>query len=442
MNFKKVIKKESKNFMTLLYLLKLDKKVPTDHAKIKARQNRLVYRTMKNAYDNVPYYRAKFEENGLTPDDFHSAEDLVKFPVMTRKDLREWMEGEFAANPNFEEDWEIFKTSGSSGVPLRFALTHREAACMNANWIRVLMFAGYHPFKGKMLSFLTTHSKVDPKKGDSWVQKLGIMRRKIVPEHLYVGEGMRDLIELVNDYKPDCLCFRKNVLVRMALYAKNHGMTIHQPKVYTPVSEMVDEMTLKLLLETFGPGLMDAYGCNETGSCAVRLPGKDLFYIYSDTHVLNLIDENGRLADEGRIIGTTLYKKTFPIINYEIGDTATSETIEGVRYIKTIKGRTNDMVKHANGTETSATELMKIPNGITGIAQFRYVQTALDEIHILLVKDPGNTSTSKEDIEKFYERKVEELYGSPEYKLVFEWMDEIPPDENGKMRCFICNVGK
>ena len=39
-----------------------------------------------------------------------------------------------------------------------------------------------------------------------------------------------------------------------------------------------------------------------------------------------------------------------------------------------------------------------------------------------------------------YEKKVEELYGRPEYRLVFEWMDEIPPDENGKMRCFICSL--
>ena len=62
------------------------------------------------------------------------------------------------------------------------------------------------------------------------------------------------------------------------------------------------------------------------------------------------------------------------------------------------------------------------------------------EIHVLLVKDPGDNSHSKEEIEEFYSRKVEELYGKPEYKLVFEWMDEIPPDENGKMRCFICRV--
>ena len=67
-------------------------------------------------------------------------------------------------------------------------------------------------------------------------------------------------------------------------------------------------------------------------------------------------------------------------------------------------------------------------------------QTAIDEIHILLVKDPGDDSHSKEEIEKFYEKKVEDLYGRPEYKLVFDWMDEIPPDENGKMRCFICKL--
>lgn len=436
MNF---IQKEFKNVMTLYYLMKLDKKVPTDDKQTKLRQNKKVHKLMKRAYE-IPFYRARFEACGLTPDDFHCSEDLAKFPVMTRADLREWMQDEQLAHPEKMDSWEIFKTSGSSGIPLQFMVTHREAACVNANWIRVLMFTGYNPFTGKMLTFLTTHSKVDPKKGDSWVQKLGILRRKIVPEHLYVGEGMRDLIELVNSYKPDMLCFRKNVLVRMALYAKNHDMEIHKPMAYTPVSEMVDELTRKLLLETYGPGLMDAYGCNETGSCAVRLPGSDRYYIYNDTHVLNLIDDEGNLADEGKVIATTLYKYDFPIINYEVGDRATSETHDGIRYIKTIIGRTNDLVKHANGTETSATELMKIPNGITGISQFRYVQESLTELSILLVKDPRNDKVTKEEIEAFFAKKIEDLYGSPEYDLNFQWLTEIPPDENGKMRCFVCKV--
>ena len=61
-------------------------------------------------------------------------------------------------------------------------------------------------------------------------------------------------------------------------------------------------------------------------------------------------------------------------------------------------------------------------------------------MHILLVRDPGRPEHSNKEIEEYYEKKFEELFGGPEFKLVFEWMDEIPPDENGKMRCFICNV--
>lgn len=436
------IKSELKNAITLYYLLKLDKKVPVDHEMIKRRQGKKIYKLMKKAY-KIPFYRERFEACGCVPEDFRCAEDLTKFPILTRDDLRKWMADEVLRD--YDESsgkLEIFATSGSSGTPLRFALSHREAACMNANWIRVTMFAGYRPFRGKMLSFLTTHSHVDPEKGDSFVQKLGILRRKVVPEHLYVGEGMRDLIELVNSYKPDMLCFRKNVLVRMAMYSKNHDMPIYRPKVYAPISEVVDEMTVKLLGEVFGDGLLDAYGCNETGSLAAKLPGKDNYYIYSDTHVINLIDNMGNLTDKGRVIATALYKFDHPIINYEIGDLATSETIEGVRYLKKIMGRSNDMVLHEGNIETSATELMKIPNGITGISQFRYIQTALDAISVLLVKAPNDDSHTKEEIEEHFNREVEKLYGKPEYKLTFEWMDEIPPDPNDKMRCFIRDIKK
>ena len=412
------LKKEFKNVMTLYYLLKLDKKVPTDNKAIKKRQNRKVHKTMKAAY-KIPYYREKFDANNLTPDDFHCAEDLAKFPIMTRADMREWMQGLIDEDPSLLQKCQVYATSGSSGVPLKFLLSQRETACMNASWIRVLMFAGHKPLRGTMLTFLTTHQKVDPNKGDSWIQKLGLMRRKIVPEHLYVGEGMRDLIELVNSYKPDTICFRKNVLVRMAVYARNNNMKIWQAKAYTPVSEAVDEMTRKLLIETFGPGLFDAYGCNETGNCAVKLPGSDVFYVYNDTHVLNVVDDDGNLADEGRLIGTTLYKKDFPIINYEIGDTATSEMRDGVRYIRTIKGRMNDLVRHADGSETSAAELYKIFHGSSGVAQFRYIQDKIDELRILMVKDPMSREATKESVEEYLTKKIFELFGPDEYKLKF-----------------------
>lgn len=45
-------------------------------------QQKRVHELMKAAYE-IPFYRARFEETGTTPDDYHCAEDLYKFPLLT-----------------------------------------------------------------------------------------------------------------------------------------------------------------------------------------------------------------------------------------------------------------------------------------------------------------------------------------------------------------------
>ena len=43
--------------------------------------------------------------------------------------------------------------------------------------------------------------------------------------------------------------------------------------------------------------------------------------------------------DDGRVIITPLFKTDFPLINYDIGDTASSYVDDGVRYVTKIHGR-------------------------------------------------------------------------------------------------------
>ena len=73
------------------------------------------------------------------------------------------------------------------------------------------MYAGYHPLRGKLFSFETSHKHVDAKKGDSIIQKFGLMRRRVVSEKNCVGEGIRDILNEVNAYEPDVLCFQKKL---------------------------------------------------------------------------------------------------------------------------------------------------------------------------------------------------------------------------------------
>lgn len=431
------LQKKLMNVTTFWYLLGLDKTMSGDPVKSKAVQNRNIHKLMKKAYE-IPFYRKRFEEARLTPDDFHCSEDLVKFPTLTKDELRVWMKELYDANPGVRDSWDATSTSGSTGIPLRLYQSQREHAVTNASWIRILMSFGYNPFFGKMVSFESSY-RSEKKKRDSFLQRFGILQRRILSERRCTGDETAKVIRELNEYGPDLICLRKNCIVRIALYAQQHGLKIRQPKWYIPVSEMVDEMTRSILEKTFGPGLVDAYGSDETGSCIVKRPGNDYYDICNDTHVINIYDRDNRLADEGRIIITPLFKTDFPIINYDIGDTASSYMKDGLRYITKIHGRLNDMVKHENGEETSVLELRKITNKITGIAQFRFVQESYHDLRVELVRDPQDDTYTNAEIDAYFRQRLKELYGD-EFRVRVDWLDVIPPDPNGKLRCFVCNV--
>ena len=40
--------------------------------------------SLRNAYENVPLYRERFDAAGVTPDDLTSLEDIAKFPYRPR----------------------------------------------------------------------------------------------------------------------------------------------------------------------------------------------------------------------------------------------------------------------------------------------------------------------------------------------------------------------
>lgn len=431
------LQKKLMNVFTFWYLLRLDKTMSANPQKAKKQQNRNVHKLMKSAYE-IPFYRKRFDENHLTPDDFHCSEDLSKFPVLTKDELRVWMKELYDTHPEERDSWDATSTSGSTGIPLRLYQSQREHACANASWIRILMSFGYNPFFGKMVSFESSY-RSEKKSRDSFIQRFGILQRRILSEKRCIGDGTAEVIKELNDYAPDLICLRKNCIVRIALYAQQHNLQIKKPKWYIPVSEMVDDVTRNILEKTFGSGLVDAYGSDETGSCIIKRPGNDYYDICNDTHVVNIYDDQNHLADTGKVIITPLYKTDFPIINYDIGDIASSYVKDGIRYVTKIHGRLNDMVKHENGEDTSVLELRKIPNGITGIAQFRYVQESYHDLRVELVRDPQDMTYTNEEITSFFLQRLTQLYGD-EFKIDIRWLDVIPPDPNGKLRCFVCNV--
>ena len=87
-----------------------------DRSEIEALQLARLKETVARVYEKVPYYRAKMQERGLTPDDIHSLADLKKLPFTTKQDMRDTYPFGLFAVPK-DELVRIHASSGTTGKP-------------------------------------------------------------------------------------------------------------------------------------------------------------------------------------------------------------------------------------------------------------------------------------------------------------------------------------
>ena len=81
--------------------------------------------SLRHAYDNIPHYRAKFDQAGVHPDDLTSLADLAKFPFTTKADLREnYPFGMFAVP--MRDIVRVHASSGTTGKPTVVGYTERD----------------------------------------------------------------------------------------------------------------------------------------------------------------------------------------------------------------------------------------------------------------------------------------------------------------------------
>ena len=70
--------------------------------------------SMRNAYENVPLYRERFDAAGVSVDDLTSLDDLAKFPFVVKQDMRDAYPFGMFARP-MSEVARIHASSGTTG---------------------------------------------------------------------------------------------------------------------------------------------------------------------------------------------------------------------------------------------------------------------------------------------------------------------------------------
>ncbi|GFI33059.1 phenylacetate-coenzyme A ligase [Thomasclavelia cocleata] len=418
------------NLFVLKYLLEL-KSHDLEQKQIYRIQNRKIEQLMKRAYE-IPVYRKKFEAVGAVPEDFHCKEDLIKFPVLTKSEIKEWITAELKKNPEKYQYYHVYTTSGSTGTPLKLCASPRENAYFAANWLRIAMENGVNPLLDQTMAL--KDPAIVAKGKDSFWQKLGILRRHKVS---FLAEG-EVIAEEINRVKPDFLYAHRTKLMQTVEYARRQNVKLHHPRAYASISETLTEPSIRLFRKYLGERLFTSFGSMETGACTFTRAGNIRKHIITnDTHVINIVDEKNQLAEQGRMLITNLFLHEFPIINYDIGDGAEITRRNGIEYLTNIRGRMNDWIVLEDGRKYDYHPFYAATEHIEEILSFRVIQNNYHEIELELVADPLR-KVNKESLEKEITGKLEKVI--TDYHMVYHyiWKREIEADKTGKLR-FIIN---
>ena len=395
-------------------------------------QRRKVKKLLQNAYQ-LPIYKRKFDEAGVTPADFHSLSDLTKFPALTKEEYRSWMQEELKTEE--AKYYKTTKTSGSTGIPTTNIFPPKEYAHHYMADFFCWWLGGYNPFFGLSM----TKQPADPSVGmRSLIQRFGVLRR----ECFDTGWDRRKIVEKINEVKPDFITASSSELLYIAQYILENDLEITRPSYFCPMGENIDGRTEEILKSVYGKGLINAYGGKEMADFAVKKPGSHIYEIIESLAVVCIKDEYGQLAAKGSgsLLVTPLFRERYPLINYELGDYVELGERDGRDCIFRITGRCdeNGVFTWKSGKQTIFIRLFNITSELKDIFQILFIQKSNEKVIIQVVKDK-KTNKTIEELEEYLRKQYKNEFDD-DTVIEFEWKDIMPPDKNGKLRIMVSEI--
>ncbi len=303
--------------------------------------------SLKHAYDNVSFYKKKFDEVGVHPDDCKSIEDIAKFPFTTKKDLRDNYPFNMFAVP-LNQVRRIHCSSGTTGRPTVVGYTENDLKVWAQVVARSMRASGVRP--GDIVHVAYGYGLFTGGLGAHYgAEKLGCT---VVPAS--GGMTTRQVL-LINDFKPSVIMVTPSYMLNILDQYRQANIDPRDSSLKVGIfgAEPWTNSMRATIEDAFNMDAVDIYGISEIMGPGVAnecIETKDGPHIWEDHFYPEIIDPNSnqKLEDgsTGELVFTSLTKEAFPIIRYRTRDLTTLRpgTARSMRRMDKIIGRSDDMI--------------------------------------------------------------------------------------------------
>ena len=303
--------------------------------------------SLRHAYEGSAFYRKRFDDHGVHPDDLHTLADLAKFPFTVKTDLRDtYPFGMFAVRR--EQLVRVHASSGTTGKPTVVGYTRRDIDTWADLVARSIRASGGR--KGDIVHIAYGYGLFTGGLGAHYgAERLGCT---VVP----VSGGMTERqVTLIHDFKPRVIMVTPSYMLSILDEFHRQGLDPRESSLAVGIfgAEPWTNAMRGEIEQAFDMHAVDIYGLSEVMGPGVAnecVETKDGLTIWEDHFYPEIINpETGEVMPDGEIgelVFTTLTKEGLPIIRYRTRDLTRllPGTARSMRRMEKITGRSDDMI--------------------------------------------------------------------------------------------------
>jgi phenylacetate-CoA ligase len=425
---------------TLAYLdaYRRDQWLPPEQ--LAALQWERLQRLLEHCYREVPYYRRRWRELGITPKDICNLDDYAALPVLTKADVRAHVD-ELKADS--WRDRLLYKaTGGSTGEPMRFGFTRESNDRRTAVMWRGYEWAGSR--MGRRTLFLWGGPVGDPTRAHQLKDRLynSVFARRVLNSFKMTEANMADYANAIDRYRPDIIVAYVGPLVQLAEWLTACGRRIWRPQAIIGGAEAMHDFQREAIERAFLAPAFNTYGCREFMLIAAECEQRHGLHVNSDHLVVELRTSHGAASDghAGEVVITDLFNYGMPFVRYANGDMATASTEHchcgrGLPLLARVEGRILDAIRTPGGHVLPGEFFPHMLKDVPGLQRFQLVQRRLDRLDLSIVRGAGFDDASLE----YIHREVDKVLGDS-VQLHCHFVDEIPLTRSGKMRVTVSEL--